>query len=347
MVPRADPRINRVTIEIVRKPLFLFAVAAASVGAVAACVGDDPVSTTPAPDASTDAASDSSVVEDAADSGPSVDASTQCKIDAPFTTVERVAAFSTDNGDYGLSFTADGLSAYVATGFGAQVIFVHTRARPDVPFGAAIPLSGMPDTSYNYSPTISPDGKELFFGHRVKTSGEVDIYRADIGSGGATNVAPVPGINHPDAGVLDESPFLANERALYFARRLDVTQGYRIFRAERATPTAPFDKVVPVNGLGTSLSEANAVVTSDELHVYFGANEEDAGLDGFARIMLASRAKVEMPFGAAVPVDKLDIPNGRDAPLWLTPDRCTLYFFSDRGKLGTNDPDIWVAKRTP
>jgi hypothetical protein len=327
----------------VRKAFFL-AVAAASVAVIAACVGDDPVPATAAPDASTDSPTSEAAIDSGTDAG--VDAAVPCKIDAPFTTVERVATFSTDNGDYGLSFTADGLGAYVASGAGTQVVYVHTRLSTAVPFGAAIPLSGMPSDAYNYAPTISADGKELFFTHRFIASGTTDVYRAEISGGGAVNIAPAPGVNDEDAGVADESPYLANERVLYFSRSTP-SGGLRIFRAERASTASSFTSVVPVSGLGTFPLEANAVVTADELDVYFTASEEDAGAVIATRVMRASRGNVQMPFGAPVPVDKLDVPTGRDAPLWLSPDRCMLYFLSDREKLNTNNPDIWVAKRNP
>ena len=54
-----------------------------------------------------------------------------------------------------------------------------------------------------------------------------------------------------------------------------------------------------------------------------------------------------MPFGAPNAVDLITPAGASDVPLWLSPDLCALYFFSDREKLGQNDPDIWVAKRTP
>lgn len=343
MLPRRDQRSNRVTIGIVRKLFFFAAASAAFVGFVA-CVGDDPTPATPASDASTDSTGtvDATPTADAADAAPP-----RCNVEAPFTTVARVAELSTNGGDYGLSFTADGLSAYVATGV-AQVIFVHTRSSTNVPFGGAIPLSGMPsDVALNYAPTISADGKELFFAHGRKDNGATDIYRAEISGGGAQNVGPAPGVNGADAGVIDDTPFLANDRALYLARRSEVGAGARLHRAERATPSVPFSNVVPVNGLGTVRSETHPVVTADELHVYFAAVEEDAGLNGFTRIMRASRVNEQMPFGTPVAVEGLDVADGRDAPLWLSPDRCSLYFFSDREKIGQNDPDVWVAKRNP
>jgi hypothetical protein len=327
----------------VRKAFFL-AVAATSVGVIAACVGDDPVSATPGPDASTDSPTSEAAVDSGPDAG--VDSAVPCKIDAPFTSIERVAEFSTSNGDYGLSFTADGLSVYVASGAGTQVVYVHTRLSTNAPFGAAIPLSGMPSDAYAYAPTISADGKELFFAHHLIAGGGIDVYRAEIGGGGAQNIGPALGVNDPDAGVSDESPFLANERVLYFSRSTP-SGGLRIFRAERATTSTPFSSVVAVNGLGTFPLEANPVVTADELHVYFTTLEEDAGPGVATRVMRASRLNAQMPFGTPVPVDGLDVAAGRDAPLWLDADRCALYFLSDRDKLGMNDPDIWVARRKP
>ena len=342
MLPRADRRSNRVTIRIVRNAFFLgFAVA--SVAAFVACVGDDPIgATTP----TADAGGDVPVAPDDAMPDTGVDAGVPGAIDAPFTKIEHVDAFSTADGDYGLSFTADGLSVYVATGFGTQEIRVHTRTSTNVPFGAAIPLSGMPTSiAYNFSPAIRADGKELFFTYRPKPNGLGDIWRADIGGGGAQNAAPAPGINDPDAGAIEDGPFLANERVLYFGRTS--ASGRAIHRAERASTSVPFTSVMPVSGLGVYPDESNPVVTADELHIYFSAREEDAGPGGPGRILRASRVNMQMPYGPAVPVDGLDVPGRIDAPLWLTPDRCALYFLSDREKTTANDPDIWVARREP
>jgi Tol biopolymer transport system component len=179
MVPRGDRSINRVTFRTVRKAFFFGMACASAIGSFAACVGDDPASAPPAPDGSPDTSTIADASDSASDAG--FDAGATCNIDAPFTTVERVTEFSTSNGDYGLAFSGDGLSAYVATGTGSQAIFVHTRLSTDAPFGGPIPLNGLPSDAHNYSPTITPDGKELFFAHRTIATGATDIYRAEIG----------------------------------------------------------------------------------------------------------------------------------------------------------------------
>jgi hypothetical protein len=271
---------------------------------------------------------------DASDAG-------SCAVDAPFTSVVRDDELSTDSPDYGVAFSPDARRAFVAKGALPDItIGVRVRSKTTEPFGPFIPLGGMPDGGSHW-PTTSPDGTELFFS---RNTGDVKIWRAVVASGAAESAAPVGEL---DGVAAEDHPYLANERVIYFTQ--NPSGAYAILRAERSDAFKPFGAPEAVKGLEAYYYAVKPVVTLDELTIYFGAASQSDGLNG-TRIRRASRASVLDRFGASVEVTELrgaNVLSGGDRPVWLSPDRCTLYFVSDRTTGVASDYDIWVAKRSP
>ena len=263
-------------------------------------------------------------------------------MDAPFTTVGRDDDLSTGNPDYGVAFSPDGLRAYVAMGALPNITMgVRVRNKTSEPFGPFNALGGFPDGG-NHWPTTSPDGTELFFA--LNTVPDVKIWRAVITDSGGENVAAVGSL---DGVAAEDHPYLANERVIYFAH--NPSGGYVIQRAGRSDPFTPFGPPEEVKGLGAYYYAVKPVLTSDELTIYFGAANQSDGLNG-TRIRRASRASVLEPFGTSVEVTELRAANvlaGGDRPVWLSPDRCTFYFVTNRATGVPSDYDIWVARRSP
>jgi hypothetical protein len=80
------------------------------------------------------------------------------------------------------------------------------------------------------------------------------------------------------------------------------------------------------------------VVTSDE-HTLLVAGPADGG---GSQIETATRTTTTDAFGALAPVEGMGAPN-EDAPTWVSPDACRLYFT----RLGPQDSDVYVAARQP
>jgi len=82
-------------------------------------------------------------------------------------------------------------------------------------------------------------------------------------------------------------------------------------------------------------------VTPDELTLFFMGRP---GSTGSFDIYTATRAQKTDAFGTPTRVDAVSDGNSADAPTYITPDGCTLYFSTNRpGGPGQND--IWEATR--
>jgi hypothetical protein len=81
-------------------------------------------------------------------------------------------------------------------------------------------------------------------------------------------------------------------------------------------------------------------VSRDGLTIYFASSR---GLKRGSRIWVARRAKDVEPFGSPEPIAELE-PASDDAPTWLSPDGCTLWFTSTRAG-GLGGRDVWSATR--
>jgi hypothetical protein len=137
----------------------------------------------------------------------------------------------------------------------------------------------------------------------------------------------------------DFGPFvLPDMSALYlFAKP---TTHYDIFRSQNLNGS--FGTPEPVTEVNSPTAyDGCPVPSTDELALYFYTMRDLGPPD----IWVAQRSAANVPFNQPTKVDEL-CTDHEDRPSWLSPDRCVLYFVSDRtgGKGGL---DIYVARRTP
>ena len=106
----------------------------------------------------------------------------------------------------------------------------------------------------------------------------------------------------------------------------------------RCDPSVPFAAPVPVEGLNTTLDDATARLSPDELTIVFTRRQTTAVYD----LYQATRASRDAAFSS---VELLATVNSVNSEVWpsLSPDGLTLVFASDRGTPGSYR--LYVAKR--
>jgi hypothetical protein len=138
-----------------------------------------------------------------------------CDLSAPFEA--PVPAFTGSMDADGLTFSADGLTAYIsAAGPGNRDIYVATRTTPDGTFSTPQLVTAVNTTAIERAPSLSPDGK-LYF--TKQPSAMLDIGRAlgtaPLFTGAEVVPAPI------SSSVQDEDPFWWGNNTLYFVTEVD------------------------------------------------------------------------------------------------------------------------------
>lgn len=132
-------------------------------------------------------------------------------------------------------------------------------------------------------------------------SAEPPVGEAGASSGGQAGVhrprflapAPVEGVNDPDAK--DQDPTITeDELELFFFS--DRAGNADIWRATRASLSAPWSAPVSVDELNTDDLEQNPAISRDGLRIWFSSSRDPVGL------YFASRTSRDEPFGAPEPI---------------------------------------------
>jgi Tol biopolymer transport system component len=255
-----------------------------------------------------------------------------CDPTGPFGAPSRVDELDSIADDTLADLSADALTAYLSTNRdgGTLRLMYATRASADASWGSLGPLFPPPASYDDWSVAVSPDKSTAILAS--DRQGNIDLYVATRSSPLASFGTPAPaaGINSSSN---DESPhWAADGKTLYFDSTRDGTR--RIYRV--SVDGATFGTPAPVTELNTSTIEAVPVVSPDELAIYFLSGRDDPEGD----IYVATRSSKQATFGNVRRLDGVNA-GGVDAPGWISPDACTLYFSSTR-----NGPfDIFVARR--
>ncbi len=270
-----------------------------------------------------------------------------CDVHTPFGAPVAAAAFNSDVGDDGLSFSSDGLTAYISSARSSRGdfdIFTLTRPSADQPFGSATALDGGINTAdQERDPHVSRDGLKLYYFSNHGLGATFDLFvstRASLSASFGPGV-PLAALN---STANEFNPFpTSGDQVLYFASdRPGGAGGTDIYRAPLAV-TATTVAPSLISEISTAASEYRPVPSDDGLTMYFdrvGAANDD--------ILVATRATATDPFGPARAVTELNSA-GIDYPIWLSTDRCTIYFGSDRSASGPGRNtgfDIYMAART-
>ena len=284
------------------------------------------------PDGSSDAAPDTAS-----------DAPTGCDLAAPFGAAVAIAELNTASTETDPRLTHDELTMYFTrvNGTTADDLWVATRPNKTAAFGAPVKLALDTNGSEN---TASPTGDDLtlYFTAQRSTPG-LSIYVATRASTSVDFGAPtsVGSINVSSTGSY-RSPYVMPDGAgLYFDSDVGAISGgcggscTDLFRATEGAPgTFTVDTGAFAN-VNTSDVETNAVVTIDELTLYFLSDR-----DSNFHVWQATRASKGVPFGA--PVADFELDSDLTVPGWISDDGCRLYVSKE---IATNNLDLYVASK--
>lgn len=331
----------------------------AGAGAVVflACTGDDPV-LTPS-DAGGDAGD---VVLD--DAGPDV-ADRPCdpakKFDPPvvvtglanpdiaemnarFTSSETTAFFSNYGVDGGIIVGAPdaGDGAYSFETFYGD-IYAISRASIATPFGSAQLVTSLSGPTVESSPTVTGDGKTIYFTRYGGTSNSGRIWTAAVRSGiDFFDPAPVDGTLN-DAGSQENPYVVLDGSALYFKSTRNKVDGY--YRA--ASVNGKLSDAQPVPGITAKQGDylGPVAVSPDELTIYWSLSSQGAtaGSDMF----VATRPDTSSPFSGKRALTELNTALD-ELPSYLSADGCRLYYMSSQVTTTPNfvfHSDIYVATK--
>ena len=264
----------------------------------------------------------------------------RCDPSLPFGVAVQVAGINSALDDASARLSDDELDVtFARLDNGVWDLWHATRASIDEPFGAPQLLTTVNSVSSDLWPTLSPDRLTVLFEADRSTPDVFHIWRSTRAS---TSSPFGPPQLRPELMDNDIEPMLANDHALYFSSAVRGGLGMsEIFRATVDPTTGAIGTPVAlVGGVNTPDAEGAPAVTSDERVIYF---QRVVGAE--ADVFTASRSTATDGFGTSAPVPGLDVPGINEAPSWVSPDGCHLYFHADE-QIGTAT-DIWVTSRPP
>jgi Tol biopolymer transport system component len=267
-----------------------------------------------------------------------------CNLSAPFGTPTPVAGVNSNSTDEWGWISADGKTLYfdsVASGGSDYNLYYATRATTTDPFSNVQLLGVGNSTDAENRGVLRGDDKELFF-QRTVPQASTKIYHA-----GRVNVtdsfdtpSPPLNINDASATVVDANPWIsADGLTLYMTSTRN--GNYDIFKATRSIITADFGAPVAVGELNSTAVDDAPVLSGDGLEIFFASNRPNANRNN---IWHATRSSTTDGFGTPSMVAELSSDTTEDYPNWISPDRCTILFTSDRTG-GNGGYDVWMAKR--
>jgi len=214
-------------------------------------------------------------------------------------------------------------------------IFTATRDSRADPFRSLTLLAALNGPSNDGCVTMTADRLTAYY--QSARSGQFALWMSTRPSEADPFSTPVPldALNNNSEG----GPYLAaGDRALYFYSYRDGDAN--LYRVDRSG--AGFGPITPVSVNTTQYSEISPVVSDDELTIYFARDGNPAN-SGRWEIFMATRASVNDSFGVPAAVEELNMEGADQAPSWLSPDRCRLYFH----RAPDYNWNTFVAERTP
>jgi Tol biopolymer transport system component len=318
--------------------------ATASLMAAAACEIAFPVHEVPA-GASLDAdggAVDASIetgpdASNFVDAGPEASAPDGCDPTGTFGAPNLLVFTSFPHDTYAPHLTPDERQVYFEAWRDASSsdLFVARRAGATGPFDRPVELDNLNTSDEEANPMVSADGRYIFYTSNWFAGGAQgeDIFMArrevlDASFSDAHSLSV-------NSSASDYEPFLRADE-LFFAS--DRSGEVRIYHATFVDGVAG----PPTNLLEVAPDHEGAPVASaDGLTLYIRSRRD--GGQGDQDIWVATRANLTAPFSVFTNVMELNSP-AHDAPGWLSPDNCRLYFSSTRPG-GPSNTNVYVAER--
>lgn len=272
-----------------------------------------------------------------------------CNLTAPFGTPVNVGGVNTSSTESWGWLSADGLTIYFTStpsGLTDFNIYTATRAQPSGNFSNVQPLDAVNTTNTESRPVLTADGLNLFLAY-APVGANMHIYTATRASTAADFSTPIvaPALN---SNGIDANPWIsADGLTLYLAStRSGANAGdYDIFRATRTTTTMMFGMPTAVPELNMSNTVDDApVLSADGLEIFFASTRGVVGASARNNVWHATRSTTNDGFGTPAKIAELGTDATEDYPNWISPDRCTLIYTSDRPG-GNGGYDLWMASR--
>lgn len=191
--------------------------------------------------------------------------------------------------------------------------------------------------AYDAYPTLTADGRFFLWGSG--RNDHLDVYVAEEVNG----MFPVTHINTMAAasGLASNEPYVLDDsETVYFGGFGSTTEAWDLFRA--SGPGPGFGAREPIASINSSADDAAPVVSNDEREIFFASTRDGNHHD----IYTARREKASDPFSDLERLSLLSTrAPGIDWPLWLSPDRCTLYYINKESDLPTARADLMVSSR--
>lgn len=249
--------------------------------------------------------------------------------------------------DTGPRLSPDELTLYYSRTDDPPVRHVYAARRSSffAAFGDPQRVEGFGEESTGYL-TITADGLSGFVSSTRAGSEGIDVFRVARSSptGAWESLVALPSLARPagaPATLADDNPFVTpNGATLYYDSRR--ATGFDDFDIFRATVSASGEVSAPMSlgaTINTAADEENAVLSPDELTLYFARRT----VEGKQDVFVATRPTTGDDWGAATAVTELNTVEN-DRPGWISADGCRMYISSERAG-GAGLSDIFVATR--
>jgi len=213
-------------------------------------------------------------------------------------------------------------------------IFVTTRARVTDPWGPPVLVPELSDAAAtDTTPEVTYDGLTIYLASNRGGLATLDIFVATRASRGATWGTPalVPELS---SGSREAATATSNNTVMVFES--DRGGDNDTFLTTRASAGVPWGTPARVDAIATTSSDGNPMLSADGLELYFSSNRT-----GDNELYLSTRATVGDAFGPPVAITELAGIGFDDQDPWISPDRRTLLFTSNRD--GTTR--LWQSTR--
>jgi hypothetical protein len=301
-------------------------------------VGQQDASSNNSPDSGSQDSGIDSSMSDAADA-----AVANCDLSKPFGPVSEVPNVNTSAAETDPRISSDGLYLYFSRDDGegglTNKLFYSKRATVNDAFGVAVPMTALNTSNVNQAPSPSSDQLTLYYAAGT-SFGTLDIFVTPKRAGLAVDFAvgsPISAINSVSS---DDQPFISQDgMTLYFTSNRANGGDFRLFRSKSVAGMFGTPEDIAELNTASLDQDIRPVPSSDELTMYFTSTRTSGNFD----IWVSHRMSTADAFGAPVVVSELNSTSA-DMSGSLTPDGCTIYFFSNRPS-GAGNLDIYQATK--
>jgi hypothetical protein len=258
----------------------------------------------------------------------------------PFTPANSTA------GDYGITFSHDGLTFYVNSNRGSDNsdIYMSTRADLQSPWSTPTPVTEWNTSQQDGASWVSPDNLEAYLFRHPSFPTTADIYRSVRAQAsdpwGTPQLVSQVNTSYGDA---DLRSFGDGTAAVLASDRNGGNGDFDLWWTTRASTSDPWATPTHISGINSSSYDADASLSDDGLELIFTSNRP--GGVGQMDLYVATRGSLIDPWGSPALIPDVNSVDD-DINAVLSRDGQTLYFRSTRPG-GMGDADIWYSTWVP